>query len=438
MSSNDSNSGAVRIESICKDYRIYQRPLDRMAELLSHGRKTRHTSFRALDDISFTINKGETLGLIGPNGSGKSTLLEILCGTLSPTSGSIKTTGRIAALLELGAGFNPEFTGRENVLLNASIMGIDRARVVETFAEVEAFAEIGEFIDRPVKTYSSGMYVRLAFAAAINMDPDILVVDEALSVGDISFQRKCYRHFQEMQRRGVTIIFVTHAMELVRSHCHRAVYISGGKIRASGDPRDVVHQYLNDTFTRPEDVTSADVKEENSGTGRLQTSDKCVTRASYNPSEYRWGNRHAEIVDYELIADGELDPKVLRRGSRVRVVVHVEVHKLLTKLIYGLTVKTVDGITVFGANTRARKMILTDAEPGSGSQVEFEFCNHLLPGEYFISLGIAVDDDSVDNLAIDRRYDIIHISVEGGPADFGISDLDMNIHLNGVEATQDV
>ena len=272
---------AICINGIGKEYRIYRRPLDRMVELLSRGRKQRHARFQALDDISFEIRQGETIGLIGPNGSGKSTLLEILCGTLTPTSGTVTCSGRIAALLELGAGFNPDFTGRENVYLNASIMGIDPKRVAEKFEEVEAFAGIGSYIDRPVKTYSSGMYVRLAFAAAINMDPDILVVDEALSVGDISFQRKCYRHFQEMQRKGVTILFVTHAMELIRAHCHRAVYIAGGKVRALGDPREVVHQYLNDTFTRPDSRPGSDVVGEEQGKHATDDAgDRCLLRAS--------------------------------------------------------------------------------------------------------------------------------------------------------------
>jgi lipopolysaccharide transport system ATP-binding protein len=427
--SSDGMDNAVRIQGICKDYHIYRRPVDRMAEVLSRGRKVRHQTFRALDDVSFDINNGETIGLIGPNGSGKSTLLEILCGTLSPSSGSVQTRGRVAALLELGAGFNPDFTGRENVLLNASIMGIERARVEERFSDVEDFAGIGDYFDRPVRTYSSGMYVRLAFAAAINMDPDILVVDEALSVGDISFQRKCYRHFQEMQRRGVTIIFVTHAMELIRAHCHRAVYIAGGRLRAIGEPRDVVHAYLNDTFSLNDaagDTTSGRV----AGTGAEalgDDADRCLTRASYNPSEYRWGNRHAEIVDYEIAADGSLDPRVIQRGSQVVLTARVRFHRELTKVIYGMTIKTVDGITVYGANTRARNLDIPPAAAGSEQRMVFKFHCHLLPGEYFISLGVAVDDDTVDNLAIDRRYDLIHVSIEGGPADFGIADLQAEI-----------
>ncbi len=427
--SSEPRPDAVRIEHISKDYRIYRRPVDRMVELFSRGHRVRHQTFPALTDVSFNIARGETIGLIGPNGSGKSTLLEILCGTLSPTSGTVWRDGRIAALLELGAGFNPDFTGRENVYLNAAIMGIERTRVDEKFAEVEAFASIGEYIDRPVKTYSSGMYVRLAFAAAINMEPDILVVDEALSVGDISFQRKCYRHFQEMQRRGVTIIFVTHAMELIRAHCHRAVYIARGKIQAIGEPRDVVHRYLNDTFTLPNGAgVSGGGHGGSAVTGASAAEgDRCPTRASYNASEYRWGNREAEIVDYRVASDGVDDPRSVRRGSRVALSMMVRFHRDLDKVIYGMTIKTVDGVTVYGANNRAREMPRVSASAGSLETVRFTFDAHLLPGEYFVSLGVAVDDDTVDNLAVDRRYDMIHLSVEGGPADFGIADLATSI-----------
>lgn len=427
--SSDTRPVAVRIEHISKDYRIYRRPVDRMVELFSRGQRVRHQVFPALSDVNFEIARGETIGLIGPNGSGKSTLLEILCGTLSPTSGTIHRDGRIAALLELGAGFNPDFTGRENVYLNAAIMGVDRASVDEKFAEVEAFAAIGEYIDRPVKTYSSGMYVRLAFAAAINMDPDILVVDEALSVGDISFQRKCYRHFQEMQRRGVTIIFVTHAMELIRAHCHRAVYISRGTVQAIGEPRDVVHRYLNDTFTLPNGAGPTTVQ--TGSTVPVGGDDRCPVRASYNASEYRWGNREAEIVDYRIESDGEIDPRSVRRGSRVSLSMTVEFHRDLDKVIFGLTLKTVDGVTVYGVNNRARSMAELSYRAGTRTVVEFEFDVNLLPGEYFVSLGVAVDDETVDNLAIDRRYDMVHLSVEGGPADFGIADLGAKIRFDG-------
>ena len=203
----------IEVKNVHKDFKLYGRQLDRIKEALNFfSNKSYHRSFHALTDISFSIEKGDTVGIIGRNGSGKSTLLQIICSILQPTSGSVKVNGRISALLELGAGFNPEFTGRENVFLNGSILGIERVEMEECFADIERFADIGQFINQPVKNYSSGMYVRLAFAVAINVNPDILIVDEALSVGDTLFQAKCFAKFKEFQEKGVTILFVTHGM----------------------------------------------------------------------------------------------------------------------------------------------------------------------------------------------------------------------------------
>lgn len=418
-----STQESIRVNQLVKDYRIYRSASDRLLEHVPFARKPRHEVYRALDGVSFEIEKGQTVGLIGPNGSGKSTLLEILCGTLQATSGNTQVNGRIAALLELGAGFNPEFSGRENVYLNASIMGIDKSFVDQKFNDVCDFADIGDYIERPVKTYSSGMYVRLAFAAAINMDPEILVVDEALSVGDIGFQRKCYRYFQELQRQGVTIIFVTHAMELIRSHCHKAIYIEKGRIKASGPPREVVHAYLNRTFSRDDKKTSA-ISEQ----GQFQ--DLCVEHKSYNENEYRWGNRCAEILNFRLFqGDTRMDIAQVERGSRVRLEMDVKAHQDMDQLIYGLTIKSVDGISVFGANTRARGLGGQTLNQLKAATVVFDFKVNLIAGDYFISLGIAQDDDSVDNLAIDRRYDIIHLCVTGGDQDFGIADLSLSIQV---------
>ena len=242
-----SFDSAVMASNIGKCFKIYQRPVDRVWDKLST--KPLHSKFWALNDVSFEIKKGETLGLIGPNGSGKSTLLEILCGTTKPTCGVVNVVGRVSALLELGAGFNPEFTGRENVFLNGTIQNISKRELENRFDSIVAFADIGSFIDRPVKTYSSGMYVRLAFAAAIGMEPDILIVDEALAVGDVRFQRKCYRYFKELQSRGTTIIFVTHAVELVRAHCNRAILLNQGRIEKIGMPQEVIHAYLEFMFS---------------------------------------------------------------------------------------------------------------------------------------------------------------------------------------------
>lgn len=423
-----SSKNAIDISDLSKCYTIYKRPVDRVREAFSIRRREYHQKFWALKDLDLSIARGETIGLIGPNGSGKSTLLEILCGTLTPTTGTVSVDGNVAALLELGAGFNPDFTGRENVYMNAAIMGVPRHRVDERFEAVTRFADIGEFIDRPVKTYSSGMYVRLAFAAAINMDPDILVVDEALAVGDTRFQRKCYRLFHDLRKKGVTIIFVTHAVELVRAHCNRAILLSEGRKIDEGDPARVIQTYLEMLFQPNDDDPGTVGSDENKSLfPEGDVKDLCPERASYNPNEHRWGDGRARIYDYSIGSERGDDLPYYMRGEAVRIRTKVYFAEALTDLIYGITVKTVDGITVFGTNTRERFRQLEAVEKASHRETTFEFVCNLLPGEYFISLGVAVDDNTADHLAIDRRYDLIHLSVRGEVHDFGIADLNMSI-----------
>src|SRR5689334_23568325 len=234
----------IHADRISKCFRIYRRPSDHLKELLTFGRRRHHEPFWAVKDVDLTVERGCCLGLIGENGSGKTTLLRMLAGVVRPTSGSMAVHGRVSALLELGAGFNPEFTGRENIFLNASILGFTDAQTRERIPSIEKFAEIGEFVDRPVKTYSSGMFVRLAFAVAIHMDPDILIVDEALSVGDIFFQQRCIRRIQQLKHDGVTIVFVSHDLGAVRSLADRTIWMEHGKVVLSGKTDDVLSKYL--------------------------------------------------------------------------------------------------------------------------------------------------------------------------------------------------
>src|SRR5215472_13055385 len=250
-------SDLVLVQNVSKLYRLYPRPVDRLRELIP-GSPPRHTDFWALRDISFQVEAGETLGVVGPNGCGKSTLLQIVCGILQPTSGRVVTRGRIAALLELGAGFNPEFSGRENVYLNGEILGLSRAEIDKALPSIEAFAEIGEFIERPVIEYSSGMYVRLAFSTAIHVDPDILIVDEALAVGDAVFSNRCVRKFEELRERRVTVLFVSHDLGLVKQLSDRAILLLNGCISAEGKPRDVINRYIGLVLERQQ----AQVKKE--------------------------------------------------------------------------------------------------------------------------------------------------------------------------------
>ncbi|WP_223462051.1 ABC transporter ATP-binding protein [Pseudomonas sp. A-R-26] len=239
-----SSDIAIKVENLNKCYHIYDKPHDRLKQMLMRGRRQYFQEFWALRDVSFEINKGETVGIIGRNGSGKSTLLQMICGTLNPTSGSIQTQGRIAALLELGAGFNPEFTGRENVYMNGAILGLTQDQIDSRFEEIASFADIGSFIEQPVKTYSSGMFVRLAFASNIMSRPEIMIVDEALSVGDMNFQAKCMTALTRIQDNGATILFVSHDVGSVKSLCSRGVYLERGQLVAQGRAADVAERYV--------------------------------------------------------------------------------------------------------------------------------------------------------------------------------------------------
>src|SRR6266481_6798748 len=243
---------ALRVENLSKQYRIYDHPGDRLKETLSRGRWKCHREFWALSDLNFEIEAGTTTGIIGPNGSGKSTLLQLITGTLEPTHGDVWHTGRIAALLELGAGFNMEFTGIENVFMNAALMGFARKETEKLLPEIQRFAEIGDFIHQPVKTYSSGMYVRLAFATAVATDPKILIIDEALSVGDAVFQHRCLRRIKQMQESGTTILFVSHDVSAIKALCSRAILLNQGRVEMDGKPAEVLNRYQGLIMEREE------------------------------------------------------------------------------------------------------------------------------------------------------------------------------------------
>ena len=434
---------ALGVSGLGKIYKIYNRPMDRIKELYSVRGRKYHLEFTALENIAFEVFRGETIGIIGPNGSGKSTLLEIIAGTLSATSGTVARQGTVSALLELGAGFNPRFTGRENVYLNASILGIPKHSLEAKLDELFQFADIGEFIDHPVSTYSSGMYVRLAFATAVSSDPDILIVDEALAVGDIRFQRKCYRRFQEMQASGKTILFVSHSVELIQNHCSRAIFLNLGHIEAIGEPKVVIQAYLEHLFgseiQQSREVDNSEVARAVDHTDTATSSsrvvsgssgldqDHCTQRRSYNPNEYRWGDRRAVIIDYQLRSNSGNDQVVFESGEQLELMVHVRFFEELTDLIYGCTVKTVDGQTVYGTNTRQRALDVSHGEAGATVVIRFQFNLNVVPGEYFISLGVALDDSERDNIAIDRRYDLIHLTVRGDYGGFGLAQMNMSI-----------
>jgi lipopolysaccharide transport system ATP-binding protein len=363
----------VLVQNVSKVYPLYQHPSDRIREILPFtSRKLRH-DFWALRDINFSVEKGETLGIVGPNGCGKSTLLQIVCGILQPTGGRVVTRGRIAALLELGAGFNPEFTGRENVLLNGEIMGLSRGEIERALPSIAAFADIGEFLDRPVKEYSSGMYVRLAFATAIHVDPEILVVDEALAVGDAVFANRCVRKFQELRRRKITVLFVSHDLGLVKQLSDRTMLLVGGRIHAQGDPNQVINQYIGLVLEKQ----------------RAEREPKTQMTAGF-----RHGDRSSEIVEVALLGACGEALEAVASGDAVRVRVRSLFHEARRAPMVGILIRNRIGMEVYGTNTRVEQIELGDFAAGDELELEFRFDCWLAPQQYTLTVAMQNADGS--------------------------------------------
>lgn len=441
------NEIAVSLRNISKKYKLFNSPKERLFEALHPFNKKYHREFWALKDISLDIRKGQTVGFIGRNGSGKSTLLQVICSILQPTSGSVTVNGRISALLELGAGFNPEFTGRDNVYLNGALMGFSQKEMEERLPMIEKFADIGQFIDQPVKIYSSGMFVRLAFAAAINVDPDILVVDEALAVGDAKFQHKCYNKFHDFQKAGKTVVMVTHDMSAILRECDIAVQIENGEIIKQGDPTEVVNLYLEllalgkstsqqkslpylSGPTKRSNIVSP-IKNELRGLledflNDATEIDKCSLRNSYNKNALRFGDRRAEIRDYLVVCNGKLDPVAIRFNDIVDIYLKVFFYEDVLSPHYGFAIYTIDGILVYGSNAPCfKKADIKAAEQKTFVVIKLSIRFSLNAGDYFIDLGVGENcDDSI--VPIDRRCGIIHLFIEQSPQFSGVVELESN------------
>jgi ABC-type polysaccharide/polyol phosphate transport system ATPase subunit len=384
----------VLVQNVSKLYRLYRRPADRLRELLP-GTAPAHRDFWALRDISFEVERGETLGLVGPNGCGKSTLLQLVSGILQPTMGRVVTRGRIAALLELGAGFNPEFSGRENVYLNGEIMGLSRAEIDRAMPSIEAFAEIGEFLERPVKEYSSGMYLRLAFSTAIHVDPEILIVDEALAVGDAVFANRCVRKFQELRERKVTVLFVSHDLGLVKQLSDRAILLLGGRIEAAGAPNDVINRYI----------------------GLVLEKQAPERRQERLRSSFRHGDGTSEILGVQLLnARGE-EAASIASGEPVTVRVRARFHRAVSDPMVGILVRTRIGMDVYGTNTRIEHTDLGDFEAGQLLEVDFGLECWLTPQQYTLTAATQnADGSSHDWLDDAIAFEVVDTRVAAGVA----------------------
>ena len=417
----------LRVEGLAKQYRIYNKPADRLVEVLTRGYVKTHRVFWALKGLTFDVEKGTTTGIIGPNGSGKSTLLQIIAGTLNPTHGSVSTEGRIAALLELGAGFNLEFTGVENVYMNAALMGFTKNETRKRLPEIERFAELGEFIHQPVKTYSSGMFVRLAFAIAVHADPDILLVDEALSVGDTIFQHRCIRRIKDMQQRGATILFVSHEPTLVRALCSRAILLYQGEILADGEPLHVLNRYQRLIMSRER------AYEAESGTASKPASEVSPPeiRVIDSPTlkyQYRHGNHHAEVLEAALLNQANEPIELVDSLQPVTLRLRFVAHQDLPNVVCGFMIRNRHGINVYGTNTEQRGLNLGTMHAGEIKEATFSFVCSLGQEHYFISVAV----HSPDGVAYDWVDGVIFFRVACPVEMEGIANLNAEVTVKSV------
>ena len=380
---------ALRVEGVSKQYRVYERPGDRLKESLTRGWLVRHRPFWALRDVSFEVERGTTVGVVGQNGCGKSTLLQIIAGTLEPTHGGVSTAGRVAALLELGAGFNPELTGVENVYMNAALMGFSRRETAGLLPRIERFAEVGDFIAQPVKTYSSGMYVRLAFAIAACADPEIFVVDEALAVGDAAFQHRCLRRLREMQERGTTVLFVSHDAAAVRALCSRALLLNGGRLVADGKPADVLNRYQKIVMEREEAFDSAEARahEGNEKDDETNGNESDSARAPLRYT-YRHGDGSAEVVGVGLLDASRRSVEVVETGEPVHLRVRALFRRDVEEPVFGFLIRNRHGIHAYGTNTEVQGLGFGQVLAGETIEVTFSFDCWLGVDTYSFSVSI--------------------------------------------------
>ena len=384
----------LSVEGVGKYYEIYSKPFDRLKQTLWRGRRQFFREFWALRDVSFSVSKGEAVGVVGRNGSGKSTLLQIIAGTLRPTQGSVTVRGRVHALLELGSGFNPDFSGRENVFLNGSILGLTQAQIAARFDEIAGFADIGDFLDQAVKTYSTGMFMRLAFAVQVVLEPELLIVDEALAVGDAAFQMKCYQRMRRMIDDGLSVLLVAHDTQTIRSFCHRALWLDGGRLKTIGKPVDVTSAYVQDLFRERSGARAAPAGAGKAAVSVAGSDQKALSsqRELLDFSERqgltRWGTGELRVVGAALDAGVPTNEPVFNHGDRIHVefCVAATVDIESTEIGFGIAIRDRRGLHVIVSTTYERGKRFGPLRAGQQVRLSFEFPNILAPAEYALVL----------------------------------------------------
>ncbi len=416
---------AIDVKEVVKIYKLYDKPKDRIREAFGFGKKQTHKLHYALNGVSLKIRRGETVGIIGTNGSGKSTILKIITGVLNPTSGEAVVQGRISALLELGAGFNMEYNGIENVYLNGTMMGFSEKEIDRKLPEILEFADIGDYVYQPVKTYSSGMFVRLAFAVAINIEPEILIVDEALSVGDVFFQAKCYHKFEEFKKLGKTIVFVSHDLSSISKYCDRVFLLNKGNLLGEGSPKEMIDAYKRVLVGQYE---VPDHKEGQNLLGDEELQAAAGKASGINPEVLEYGTKQALIEEYYITDDREVRTTAVIKGSAFTVHMRVRFTDHVPAPIFALSFKNVIGTEITGTNSMIEKAFLDSAEPGQVKDVTFTQRMTLQGGEYLISLGVTgYNGDTFE--VYHRLYDTINITVVSDKNTVGYYDMESVVEV---------
>ncbi|WP_277962483.1 ABC transporter ATP-binding protein [Pseudomonas sp. RIT-To-2] len=439
MSSNTQDvapTPSIIVDEVSKNYHVYAKPEDRLKQFVYrrffNSKKKFYRDFWALNPLSFQVNKGDSVGIIGRNGSGKSTLLQMICGTLSPSTGSIACNGRVAALLELGAGFNPEFTGRENIYLNGSILGLSRREIDERIPAIIDFSEIEEYIDQQVKTYSSGMFIRLAFSVAIHSAPEILIIDEALAVGDVFFQQKCFERLKKLKEDGVTLLFVSHDVTSVKLLCDKALLLHKGQLLKIGDPKVVVNEYIRINAHDESETESVNQVIEHQDEENHHLVDELnheVERQQEQEAEYRYGNQQALITQFGLYdSAGEKLDGAIQNDEAVEIRVRLEFAQAVENPVVGFYIKDRRGIELYSGNSYYLNSPIGRQSSGSVVTATFKQTFRLAPGEYSLSLGLSNFVDGVST-PLDRRYEAAKLTILADKTIIGLFDLNSTVEF---------
>lgn len=423
------NELVINASHVSKVYRLYDKPMLRLKESLSPTKKIYHKNFDALNDVSFYVEKGEMLGIIGKNGAGKSTLLKIITGVLTPSGGSIEINGKISALLELGAGFNQEYTGMENIYLNGRMIGFTEAEMDAKINDIIEFADIGDFVYQPVKTYSSGMFARLAFAVAINVEPDILIIDEALSVGDVFFQSKCYNKMQQLKNSGKTILFVTHDMSTIMKYCGRAILIDAGKKVAEGTPKDMIDLYKKILVGQYNGDDEEDAAASGSEVNRANQKGAWKEYMMVNPQKQEYGDGRANIIDYGIFDKEDKITNTIYKLENFMIKLKVKFNEDIMNPIFAFSIKDIKGTELSGTNTVLEDKTIGEVRRDEIVEISFKQKMILQGGQYLLQLG-CTGYERDDFVVYHRLYDVCSIQVVAQKNTVGYCDMDSEVEYN--------